>query len=57
MVIDNSWKSCISCVTPSAGKMFVLVKTHKVNNPVRIVTSGCNTAVEVFVNICKEIFI
>ena len=57
MVIDNSWKSCISCVTPSAGKMFVLVKTHKVNNPVRIVASGCNTAVEVFVNICKEIFI
>ena len=23
-----------------------LVKTHKVNNPVRVITSGCNTAIE-----------
>ena len=26
--------------------MYGLVKTHKANNPVRIITSGCNTAVE-----------
>ena len=45
-VIDNSWKDFISCDSPSAGKMYDLVKTHKVNNPVRIITSGCNTDVE-----------
>ena len=26
--------------------MYSLVKTHKANNPVRIITSGCSTAVE-----------
>ena len=26
--------------------MYGLVKTHKVNNPVRAITSGCNTAIE-----------
>ena len=26
--------------------MYGLAKTHKANNPVRIITSGCNTAVE-----------
>ena len=45
-VIDSSWKSFVSCDSPSAGKMYGLVKTHKVNNPVRIITSGCDTAVE-----------
>ena len=45
-VIDNSWKSFVSCDSPSAGKMYGLIKTHKFDNPVRIITSGCNTAVE-----------
>ena len=45
-VIDNSWKDFISCDSPSASKMYGLVKTHKVDNPVRIITSGCNKAVE-----------
>ena len=26
--------------------MYGLVKTHKVNDPVRVFTSGCNTATE-----------
>ena len=26
--------------------MYGLVKTHKVNNPVRVITSSCNTAIE-----------
>ena len=30
----------------SAGKMYGIVKTHKANNPVGIITSGCNTAAE-----------
>ena len=29
-----------------ARKMYVMVKTHKIENPVRVVTSDCNTAVE-----------
>ena len=45
-VIDNSWKSFVSCDSPSAGKMYGLIKNHKVDNPVRIITSGCNTEVE-----------
>ena len=52
-VIDNSLKSFVSCDSPSAGKMYGLVKTHKVDNPVRIITSGCNTAVE-NLSICLE---
>ena len=34
------------CDSNSAGKMYDLVQTHKNNYPVRIITSGCNTAVE-----------
>ena len=45
-VIDNSWKSLISCDSTSVDKIYGLIKTHKVDNPVRIITSGCNTAVE-----------
>ena len=29
----------------SAGKIYGIVKTHKNNNPVRVITSGCNTAI------------
>ena len=30
----------------TAGKVYVNVKTHKENIPVRVITSACNTAVE-----------
>ena len=33
--------------------MYGLVKTHKVNNPVRVITSHCNTAIE-SLSICIE---
>ena len=36
----------ITPVDSTPGKMNELVKTHKVNNPVRVITSGCNTAIE-----------
>ena len=29
------------------GKMYGLVKTHKQGNPVRVITSGCGTAIEI----------
>ena len=35
--------------------MYGLIKTHKVGNPVRVITSGCGTAIEnlsIFVGKC-----
>ena len=45
-LIDNNWKRFITPTNSTPGKMYGLVKTHKVNNPVRVITSGCNTAIE-----------
>ena len=45
-MIDKNWKRFISPATSTPGKMCGLVKTHKVNNSVRVITSGCNTAIE-----------
>ena len=45
-MIDNNWKRFITPSNSRPGKMYGLVKTHKVNNPVRVITSGCNTAIE-----------
>ena len=45
-MIDNNWKRFITPTNSRPGKMYGLVKTHKVNNPVRVITSGCNTAIE-----------
>ena len=28
------------------GKLYGNVKTHKIGNPARVITSGCNTAIE-----------
>ena len=36
----------ITPVNSTPGKMYGLVKTHKVNNPIRVIISGCNTAIE-----------
>ena len=44
--IDNNWKRFITPVNSTPGKMFGLVKIHKVNNPVRVITSDCNNAIE-----------
>ena len=45
-ILDNKWKSFIAPSNSPAGKMYGNVKTHKENNPVRVITRGCNTAVE-----------
>ena len=45
-LIDINWKRFITPTNSTPGKMYGLVKTHKVNNPVRVITSGCNTAIE-----------
>ena len=45
-VIDNNWKRFITPTNSTPAKTYGLVKTHKVNNPVIVITSGCNTAIE-----------
>ena len=44
--VNNEWKQFIKPDNCNAGKMYGMVKTHKTDNPVRLITSGCNTAVE-----------
>ena len=39
-VIAHSWKSFISCYSPSACKMYGHIKTRKINDTVRIITSA-----------------
>ena len=45
-VIDNNWKRFITPANSTSGKMYGLVNTHKVNNPVRVITRDCNTDIE-----------
>ena len=45
-VIDSNWKRFINTTNSALGKMYGLVKTHEVNNPVRLITGACNTAIE-----------
>ena len=37
---------CILNVNPRPGKNYGLIKTYKLNNPIRLITSGNGTAVE-----------
>ena len=43
--ITNEWKEFIRPDNFNAGKMYGMVKTHKADNPVRVITSDCNTVV------------
>ena len=55
MVLDKSWSKFIEASFVAPGKMYGLVKTHKADNPIRVITSGCGTAVEnvsIFVEKC-----
>ena len=45
-ILDEKWKSDIQTECSPSGKMYGLIKTHKNDNPARIITSGCNTAIE-----------
>ena len=48
-VLDNSRQRFIKISHVNAGKMYCLIKTHKVGSPVRVITSDCGTAIE---NLC-----
>ena len=45
-VIDNNWTRFITPTNSTPVKMYGPVRTHKVNNPVRVIISVCNTAIE-----------
>ena len=54
-VLCKTWQKFVELSDVTPGKVYGLVKTHKVNNPVRVITSGCGMAVEdlsVFVERC-----
>ena len=44
VLIYNYWKRFITLVNSKPWRMDGLVKTHKVNDPVEVITNGCNTA-------------
>ena len=45
-ITTNEWKEFIRPANCNAGKMYGMLKTHKADNPVCVITSGCNTVVE-----------
>ena len=44
--INEKWKKFITVKDSTPGNMYGNVKTHKIGNPARVITSGCNTAIE-----------
>ena len=54
-VLNDSWSRFIKPSNSTPGKTNGLVKTDKAGNPVRAITSGCETAIEnlsIFVEKC-----
>ena len=45
-VLNDKWRSYITSRNSRPGKMYGNIKTHKTDNPARVITSGCNTPVE-----------
>ena len=44
--ISEKWKTFITVEDSTPGKTYGNVKTHKIGNPTRVITSGCNTTIE-----------
>ena len=56
-VLNDSWSIFIKPSNSTPGKMYGLVKTHKEGNSVRVINSGCGTAIEnlsIFVEKCPD---
>ena len=54
-VLDNSWYRFIEASNENPGKIYGLIKTRKIGIPVRVITSGCGTAIgnlSIFVEKC-----
>ena len=43
-VLNDKWKSYITLHNPRSGKVYGKIKTHKTDNPTRVINTGCNTA-------------
>ena len=53
----NGWKEFIRPDNCNAGKVYGMVKTHKVDNQVRLITSGCNKIVKkLFILVEKTLY-
>ena len=46
-VIKRNWKRFITSVYETPGKMYGPVKTLRVSNPASVLSSGCNTAIDI----------
>ena len=44
--ISEKWKKSITVKNSTPGKMYGNVKTQQIDNPTRVITSGCNTTIE-----------
>ena len=44
--INKKWKKFVKPVKCKTDKVCRMAKIHKIDNPVRLVTSGCNTVVK-----------
>ena len=42
--MNDKWNSYITPHTPRSGKVYGNIKTHKTDNPTRVITTRCNTA-------------
>ena len=54
-VLGKSQSKFIEPSVVAPGKMYGLIKTHKADNPIRVITSDCEAAVEnlsIFVDKC-----
>ena len=45
-VLDKSWSKFIKPSVVAPGKIYGLIETHKVDNAVRVITSGCGRVAE-----------
>ena len=45
-VLDKSWSKFIKPSVVAPGKIHGLIETHKVDNAVRVITSGCGRVAE-----------
>ena len=46
-VINSNWKWFITPAYATPAKMYGIVKTHKVSNPVSVLSNGCNIAIDI----------
>ena len=56
-VLDKKWANYVKSNYCKPGTMYGLIKTHKQNNPVRVITNECGTAIEYLSTSLRNIYI